>query len=190
MVAWPPTWRTRALESAGIPVTTGTLAVIKAWKDSTPLSPVSNNPIGMPAGTLGAPRYLNTRYAIFPSISAFYQAFTSFARSSDGKRIVAAMLSENPYPETWRLISSLKWPGSLTETDYPAKLLDLTEQSYRDSVSATPPAGRKTSGQIGNNPQMHAAMVEQARSVAHAAQAFNDSTKAVQYLIRRHARNG
>lgn len=190
MASWPSTWRNLALQAASIPVNSDTLAILKAWKDSTPLQPYSNNPLGMPAGTSGAPKYLNTRYALFPSMATFYRVFAAWVNSHDGKNLVHAMTSETPYPATWRVISALKWPGSDTETDYPSALLDLTEQSYRDSVNAADATQRKTSGIVGKPSELAQGMVAQARSLHQAAQTFSDATKATQYLLRRHATNG
>lgn len=190
MPSWPSVWRVRALESAGIPANKDTLAIIKAWHDSTPLPVLTNNPIGMPAGSSGAPKYLHTKYAIFPSMSYFYAAFATFIASSDGRAVAQAMTSKQAYSATWRKISDLHWPGSITETDYPAALLDLTTASYRDSVKASDPSERKTSGQVGKDPISRNAIIAQARSTAQASRTFADSTKAVRHLIRKHGSNG
>jgi hypothetical protein len=190
MSSWPPIWRTRTLESADIPVTPNTLRVILAWHKSTPLPPLSNNPLGMPAGSSGAPSYLGTAYAIFPSMGMFYTAFTTWSKSYAGKQLVQAITTEAPFAATWRVVSGLGWPGSSTETDYPSALLDLTEQSYRNSVKATPLADRKTSGQVGKDPATRNEIIEQSRSINHATASIGNTRDAVKYLIRRHAKNG
>jgi hypothetical protein len=139
----------------------------------------------MPAGTAGAPKYLNTEYAIFPSMSAFYSALGKFAQSSRGAELKRSMISTSPYPATWRAISALSWPASKTETDYPAMLLDLTEASYRASIKATDPAERKTSGLVGVNVAANASVVEAARAVAQAANTINGAHAQMMHLLRR-----
>lgn len=190
MVSWPSNWQSQALSAAGIDVTAKSLKVMSAWRKSTLLDPWTNNPIGMPAmqgKTLPVP---GTRYAMFRSISDFYRAFAAFAKTTDGRKVVNAITSDVGYGPVWREIASLRWPGSVTETDYPAAILDLTEQSYRDSVSSSPVAERKTSGSPKAPIAVHQAMREQAKSITEATRAFTDARVAVRHLLRRHARNG
>lgn len=189
MPSWPSTWIASALDALGVPANHDTIAIMRAWKDSTPISPYSNNPVGMPFATLGAPRFAGTNYAAFGTIDGFYAALASFGRSAAGRKLARDMLSESPYAAVWRDISALKWPGSATETDYPAAILDLTTESYRASVNATIPSARKTSGEVIIPSLARSRVIEQARSVAQAAQAITDTNQAVTYLLRRHARN-
>jgi hypothetical protein len=166
------------------------LAVLAAWRSSTPLDPWTNNPLGMPPQVKGTGLVPHTGYAAFPSIADFYTAFAIFTKSNRGKAVKDAIAAEKPYGEIWRAIDVLNWPGGKTETDYPAKVLDMATQAYRDSVDATPHPERKTSG-VSHAPQsVHDAMRAQAASIHQATQAFSDSRKAVQYLIRKHASNG
>lgn len=190
MVSWPATWISMTLDASGIPSTADTRAIMKAWKDSTPLPPYTNNPIGMPAGSSGAPQLLTSGYALFGSMDMFYAAFTAFIKSYQGKRLVTAMISSNPYPETWRVISTLKWPGSVTETDYPALLLDMTSDSYRESVSVSQGGSRKTSGVIGQEPPNKSAVIANARNLAQAGQSISDATELMRHLIRNGRENG
>jgi hypothetical protein len=190
MATWPSAWRVKALESAGIPVNADTLKVMKAWKDSTPLPVFTNNPVGMPYGSRKSVRYMGTTYGMFASMADFYAAFAMFASTTGGRLVVSAMSGQSVFPAAWRAISSLEWPASKTETDYPSALLDLTDSSYRESISATPVLARKTSGTVGRDPALRNVVIAHARSLTEAAKTFNDATTATRFLIRRHARNG
>jgi hypothetical protein len=172
-VDYPSIWPTGALTEANLDVTPESIAILRAWQASTPLSPYSNNPIGMPAGVLGAKRYAGTSYAAFTSLPQFYKAFASFCESYDGGKLWSALKAQHPYSAAWRVISGLGWPGSDTETDYPSALLDLTTEAYRASVKAADPADRKTSGLVGIDAHVKAQVIEQARAVSQAAQALN-----------------
>lgn len=185
MTSWPTNWIGKALASLNVPPNGDTIAIIRAWKNSTPLPPYSNNPLGMPKGTSGAPAYLNTPYAIFPSMTKFYAALATFGQSQAGKSLTLAMHGDAPFPATWRAIASLQWPGSATETDYPSAVLDLTTASYRASVNATPKPDRKTSGALVASPDSKAQVLGNARALADAARAFDNANHAVTHLIRR-----
>ena len=139
---------------------------------------------------MGAPKYLNTAYAIFPSMEAFYAAFRALISSGAGVKIMQAMTSQNPYPASWRAISSLSWPGAKTETDYPAEILDLSGTAYRKSVKATPKENRKTSGTVGGSAADKAAvlagMSEVHKSIANAA----TTRDAIRAILRRTGHSG
>lgn len=190
MPTLPNTWITQALEAAGINVTTQTIAIMRAWYASTPLPPYVNNPIGMPAGASGSPGFLNTGYAMFATPSAFYAAFATFIRTYQGGILARDMTADNPYPAAWRAIASLNWPGSTTETDYPAALLDLTSASYRESVAASAPSARRTSGVIGQAAPNKSAVIENARNLANAASAVSGASNMVRYLLQNGGSNG
>lgn len=181
---WPSNWITSVLEAAGVPVTQSTMTIMRAWYASTPTPLYTNNPIGVPAGTLGASELLNTGYALFATIGVFYRAFAAFSETYQGQRLIADMQSENPYPATWRAIHSLNWPASRTETDYPAALLDLTEASYRESVGASDATQRKTSGMVGAAAPNKNLVIEGARNLATAGQAITGATELVQHLLK------
>jgi hypothetical protein len=186
---YPPNWITAALAAADLSITPGSLAIMRAWAKSTPISAYANNPIGMPAGTLGANPYAGTRYAAFTSMAGFYAAFASFMESYQGGRVHNAMLAQYPYGAAWREISNLNWPASQTETDYPSALLDLTTQAYRDSVKATPVPDRKTSGTVGTPSHVKRQVIEQARMTANAVLALNAADAALTYTLRRNRGN-
>lgn len=190
MAGWPSNWISRTLESGDIPVTEDTKAIIKAWGKSTPLPPYTNNPIGIPASFHGKVRYMGTGYAMYPTMGSFYSTFKAFMQTFQGQGIMSALTSDKPYPVSWRTIHALGWPGSLTETDYPAYVLDLTTVAYRESVNATPAARRSTSGIVGKDVANNASIMAQTRSMVQAAQNVKDGAAAINLMIRRHARNG
>lgn len=190
MASWPTNWKHRTLEEAGITVSPRALKVLSAWRQSTPLDPWTNNPLGMPAKITRTAKVPGTEYGLFRSTVGFYVAFAKFLKTTPGMAIVSELESDKGYGPTWRAINGLKWPAFHTETDYPAKVLDLASEAYRQSVSASDPSERKTSGTARAPAAVHDAMRQQAASLSEAAKTFSDSVKAVQYLIRRHARNG
>lgn len=190
MTTWPSNWKTRTLETAGIPVSAKALKALGAWRQSTPLDPWTNNPLGVPANMTKHAKVPGTQYAMYRSINDFYGAFAKFIKTSKGQELLSELISDNGYGAVWRIISSLRWPATDTETDYPAKVLDLASESYRQSVNASDPPSRKTSGTVKAPTAVHDAMRAQAESITQAANAFGDATKAVRYLIRKHARNG
>jgi len=190
MPSWPPDWITQVHAVPLIDVSGQSINVFRAWKKSTPLPPLSNNPLGMPVHSSGAPSYLGTKYAIFPSMTAFYVAFAAFAQTDAGKRLIGEITGSGGYPAAWRAISSLNWPGSLTETDYPAEVLDLCAESYRDSVAASVARNRKTSGMVGTDPGIKATVMAQAASVHEALSRSRDAAEATRMIIRRAQGNG
>jgi hypothetical protein len=141
-------WQVNALAALQTPGNDATYAIMSAWQRSTPLPPYSYNPLGTPAGMAGSKAYLTTRYSGYGSIGMFYAALSKFAATESGKRLARSMTADDPYPATWQVIASLKWPASATETDYPAVLLDMTSAEFRQSVNATARPFRKTSGLV------------------------------------------
>lgn len=184
MTSWPSRWRTLLLDAAGIPITEETMAILKAWNQSTPLPPYTHNPLGMPKGLHGASGYLNTGYGMFPTMKMHTAAFVAFTKTYPGQVLIRAMTGDKPHPVTWRVISNLGWPASKTETDYPAKLLDLTEQSYREYVKATPPAQRKTSGTVGVNAGTKDEVMAHHRAMVNAVAATGYSKAAIAATLR------
>lgn len=190
MASWPSNWKNRALGSLGVPVTPSTLKVMTAWQQSTPLDSWTNNPLGMPAITGKIAAVPGTRYAMFRSISDFYTSLTQFSKTPYGQSVVSALSGDVSYGPVWRAIAALGWPGSVTETDWPARVLDLAGEAYASSVGARPAAQRRTAGKPKAPATVHEAMRHQANAVVQAAAAFKDSKTAVQHLIRGHARYG
>jgi hypothetical protein len=190
MTSYPSNWVSMALGALQAPVTGATIAVMRAWSKSTPLVSSANNPIGMPAGSSGAPKFLNTGYAIFPSMSSFYVALHAFARTSKGAALTNALSQEIPAPVTWRTIDGMGWPGSATETDYPGAVLDLTSATYRLQVSAAERPARKTSGMVGAKAATMTTILNQARSLHSATQTIADASARSAELLRRHGKDG
>lgn len=190
MTSWPSNWKSQALDALGIPASPKALSVMTAWAKSTPLQPWTNNPLGMPGRVKRDTLVPGTVYAWYPSITEFYAALLAFGRTPSGQVVAREIMSDDGYGPTWRAIAGLEWPGSKTETDYPSAVLDLAEQSYRDSVTTTSPGDRKTSGLPKGPPDTHTPMVQQARSIVEAANAFNNAHDAVRFLIRRHVSRG
>lgn len=190
MTSWPATWRSRVLEAAGIRVTPHALEVLRAWQRSTPLPVFTNNPVGMPASSRGAMDYMRTGYAMFTTPEKFYAAFGAFAATTPGRNLAHAIADEGNYAAAWRAVSSLGWPASATETDWPGALLDLTEESYRQSVASADPSARKTSGTVGAPAHVKATAISHASSVAAAIRTMTDAQSATQQMLRRHGRDG
>ena len=182
---WPASWIKSALDAAGIPVTDDTVKVMRAWNQSTPIPPMTNNPIGMPSGTLGAPRYLNTAYAIFPSMAAFYAAFKAFSKSHAGATLALAITSKTPFSQSWRSIASLAWPASKTETDYPSAILDLTSEQFRLKVQASDKSNRKTSGTVGTSQDDKAAVISGMMAAHQVTASGLAGREAVRAMIRK-----
>lgn len=190
MAGYPSNWVSMALGALGVPVTGSTIAVMRAWSKSTPLPVIANNPIGMPKGSSGAPAYMSTGYAIFPSMTGFYVALHAFARTQKGLTLANALSQDVPASATWRAVSGMSWPGTATETDYPSAVLDLTSATYRQSVQATAPSARKTSGVVGPRPTPSPTILNQARSLHQVADTVNSASERVAELLRRHGKDG
>ena len=190
MAGYPSNWVSMALGALQAPVNGATIAVMRAWSKSTPLPVLANNPIGMPRGSSGAPAYMTTGYAIFPSMTAFYVALHAFARTYRGQALTNALSQDIPAPPTWRAVSGMDWPGSATETDYPSAVLDLTSDAYRASVGATATAARKTSGVVSSRPTPSPTILNQARSLHQVAQNIGSASERVAELLKRHGKDG
>lgn len=149
--SWPDGWRSAVLMDAGLPVTGFTLKALQAWADSTPILTYTNNPLGMPYVQGSTAQLMRTGYAMFPTMAMMRDRFTKFVSSHTGAALHDAFALGEKYSEVWRAVHALKWPANTTETDWPSAVLDLTSESYRESVqSVASPADRKTSGAIGN----------------------------------------
>lgn len=152
MVAQPVNWIASATEILGARNPDQAGEILRAWQSSTPLPPNASNPLGMPASSRGATSWHGTGYACFDDLAGFLAALTDFAVSYAGQGVTRALNSDLPWRNTWQAVAALGWPASKTETDYPAAVLDNTGDSYRESVGATLPEDRKTSGLVGGMP--------------------------------------
>lgn len=184
MAGWPSDWRQRSLRAAGVPVSVWALGVLTAWCKSTPVAPWTNNPLGLPARPGGPPRALDTPYGVYPSIAAFAHDFGVLLHGSKGIALQHELISANSLASAWREIHGLKLPANQTETDYPAVLLDMVEEQYREKLSRRKVSERKTSGVTTATPETHDAVRRQAIALHKAAIAFTDGRKAMQHIVR------
>jgi hypothetical protein len=181
---WPEGWRETTLRASGVPVTQFALDVLSAWRQSTPVIPQTLNPVGMPWKGTTYPSWLGTPYALFPGVTAFSDEFRRFTRTPRGNRVLHALISADSLSETWRAIADLPWPAAATETEYPAVLLDMLEQSYRDSVAGRPKGRRRTTGIVQAPADVHTAMRHQSRLLHYAASNMSDASKAIAHIMR------
>lgn len=157
MYSWTPGWQRVIVHMTGLGPSADLEEIIAAWGKSTPISPHSNNPLGMPAGTSGAKPYAGTQYARFDSMTEFYDAFGTWLDTQDGRNVMRSLASICAAIHMHKTISELGWPASATETDYPAALLDMCPAEYQADAASAEPQNRRTSGLV----------IDQ-----HAAQAF------------------
>lgn len=146
MTNWPSSWRENTLRMSDIPISDFALNVLHLWEQSTPTDRWTNNPLGVPAEGYAAPRALGSPYAAFPSMNAFFKAFTTAAHAGNGKPLYTMLGTSENHAEAWRVIHSLNWPANLTETDHPVKVLDKTDEGVRERIQSTKPGERKTVG--------------------------------------------
>lgn len=190
MASWPGNWKQQVMSAAGIQPTEKALKALTAWQQSTPLDPWSNNPLGMPAKLGAVAPIPGTRYAMFRGFGDFIKAYGQFAKTSLGRAVTDAITSSGGYGPVWRAIAATGWPAGATETDWPAKVLDLAGEAYVSSVASAPAAARKSAGKPRAATAVHEVMKAQAASIHHAAAAFSNATDATRFLIARHARYG
>lgn len=184
MSDWPQGWREATLKASGITVTPFALDVLSAWRRSTPLVPVTYNPLGMPARGTSNVRYLGTAYALFPGITAFSAAMALFLASPRGAGVRHALEAAERHSDAWRAVHALGWPATATETDYPSALLDMVEQRYRDKLASRDTARRRTAGTQKAAPDVHEGARHQAVILHHAAANISDARQAIQFVLR------
>jgi hypothetical protein len=185
MAGWPEGWRERVLRQTGVPKTQFALDVLSAWRQSTPTEPWTNNPLGMPARGSNVPRALDTQYGAFVTINAFADAFKHAMKLPQNQNLVHVLIAADSLTAAWREIHGLGWPANATETDYPAVLLDMVEQAFRDKINAVAKRERKTAGTQLASPAQHADIRSQGYALHHAAKHFADGKKAIDFIVRR-----
>lgn len=190
MSQWPTGWREHTLRAAQLQPTQFMLDVLKHWEASTPTARWTNNPLGIPSHGYGAPRAFNSPYAAFPTMRAFYDAFAKAAHNDRGKPLFTMLGTQEKHSEAWRVIHKLGWPGNETETDYPAKLLDVLTDDALSKLKISKPSERKTVGIIPDAADQHAIVQAQSAALHHATQHINDASRAIGYVIQRLGRNG
>lgn len=177
--SWPGGWRSAVLTQAGLPVSEFTLKCLQAWSDSTPILPYTNNPLGMPYVKGKTSQLMRTGYAMYAVMGDMRDAFAAFISSPAGSAIHDALALGEKYPEAYRAVHALPWPANTTETDWPSALLDLTSESYRQSVqSVTSPGDRRTSGTIGTQTGFGDGSGMSSRNAVSAIRAIQDATTA------------
>lgn len=180
---WPDGWITATLKDADIPVNDFTISASSAWQRSTPMLPYTNNPFGLPAVRGKTLELMRTGYAMYPTMGDFRTAFAALIASPAGQALHDALVLDETYSSVWRAVRGLGLPANATETDYPSAVLDMTSQSYRDSVeTVSNPADRKTSGTYGSQTAFGDVSGLAARSSAQTAMTLQNATSAVQSI--------
>lgn len=182
---WPTRWRQQVLEALEIPVSQHGLNVLKAWKDSTPLEPYSNNPLGLDAKRANLPKVGGTNYAQFRSLSHFRSEIVRLGNTVAGHKVKAALTEGATYSEAWHAIRALNTPGKHSEDDYPTHVLALASKAYEEGAPKRKTGRRKTTGVVNKPPTPHEGARMQAQALHHAAQHFQDHTKAINYIVKR-----
>jgi hypothetical protein len=182
---WSDGWREATLNAADIEVTQFALDVLNYWQQATPTTPWTNNPLGMPSAGYGAPKALNTAYAAFPTMDAFRKAFSVAVHAGTGKPLLSALATQDKLTVAWRAIHGLKWPANLTETDYPATILDAVTDGSTPPVKTSKPSDRKTVGLAPKQTDVHAAIKAQGAALYHAANNISNATDAIRYITQR-----
>lgn len=183
MAGWPSNWRELTLRAAGIPKTQFALDILSQWRQSTPVDPHTNNPLGMPAKGNHVPRVLNTAYAAFPTMQAFYAAFKRFMHANSGKALLHELISAQSQTATWREIHALNWPANATEKDHPVAVLDKVTEKYRATVTARPRGTTVTTGITHAAPDVHEAVQLQAAVLYKAATSFDKVSDAIAHIV-------
>jgi hypothetical protein len=185
MSRWPTAWREMALMHSGIEVTPHALDVLRDWHLSTPTQPWTNNPLGLPALGNDVPEAMGTPYGAFPTHVSFRAAFKKLVDSGGHMPVAHALQDGTTIARAWRTINGLNLPGSSTETDYPAVLLDRTTERYRTKVQAVPVSERKSMGPGTPPVDMSHPVLNAARGIHVAARDMKDLNQSIQYLLQR-----
>lgn len=187
---WPDGWKENALRAAKIPISDFAVNVLHHWEQSTPTDRWTNNPLGMPTAKYATPRALNSPYAAFPTLQAFYKAFGTAAHEGHGKPLYTVLGTSEKHAEAWRVIHALNWPANLTETDHPSALLDLIDEKVRKALKVKPASERKTVGVTPQPSGQHAAIRAQSQALHHAANNFSSGPLAIAYIVRSMGHHG
>ena len=184
MTTWPTGWRETILRASGIPKTQFALDVLSAWEKSTPTDAWTANPLGMPVVKGKSVPAAFTAYAAFGTMQDFYDAIKQAFAVMPGKAVVHELISADDHAATWRNIHAMKWPGNLTESDYPHVLLDMVSTKYRDKMTTRALGTSKTTGSVNAPPITHDAIRAQNLAMHHAATAFTNTADAINYLVK------
>jgi hypothetical protein len=163
-----------------------TIKGLKAWSDSTPILPYTNNPLGMPAVKGRTLELMRTGYAMFVTMGDFRFAFAEFVKSPAGHAVHDALALDEKYSVLWRAVHALAWPAAGTETDWPSAVLDLTSESYRQQAqSVASPDERKTSGVLGTQTAFGDGAAMSSRAAASVVTSIQQAQTAFQQGMRR-----
>lgn len=184
MNTWPTAWRELTLVHINVPVSQHAMDVLRDWHLSTPTQPWTNNPLGLPAAGNGVPEALGTPYGAFPTHAAFRTALKRIADDGGHMPLVHALHQDATVAKAWRTISALGLPGSSTETDYPAVLLDRVSESYRAKLQTVPTEGRKSMGPGPGPVDMSHPVLQAAQGIHHATNNMHDLNQAIRYLLQ------
>lgn len=179
MSDWPDGWLSAVVADLGANSSAFIKSALTAWEESTPVPTYTNNPFGMPYVKGVSSQLFSSGYAMFPSMAQFRARFVAFVYSPDGSAVKDALLITEKLGPLWRAVHALKWPGNNTETDYPAKMLDLMTAKTRESLQTTQPADRKTSGIIGYSPTVENGADKIGKSLQRAANAALGASNAL-----------
>lgn len=185
MNQWPSGWQRAALKHAGITPTDFAESIMTAWCKSTPTDPWTNNPIGLPAHENGAPRALDTRYALFHTTTQFRDAFKRLLASPQAAELRLILTEGSGHGQAWREISQLGLPASDTETDYPSAILDMLDTKYRATLTQVEPKDRKGQVRTTRNSIDSMAVGRQQRALYEAARTGMQGAAAMGHIVRR-----
>lgn len=190
MTTWSDGWREALLTAAGIEVNQFALDVLNYWEQATPTQSWTNNPLGIPAAGYGVPKAFNTAFGAFPTPDAFRQAFNKAVHDGVGKPLLSALATQDKLTVAWRAIHALNWPGNLTETDYPATILDAVTDGSTPDAKVSSPADRKTVGLSPQRTDVHSMIQNQGAALHHAVNNISSAADAIKYVVQRMNGNG
>lgn len=182
---WPTRWRQDLLRDLNIPESPFALDVLSAWRQSTPLEPWTNNPLGLDAKNSARPSLYTTAYAVFPAMSDFRSEMLRLSSTTSGKRVCTLLEHGDRFSEIWHAIRNMNTPGKATESDYPHKVLDLAAKAYEKNMPPRSKGKRKTTGVVSPRQAPHHVMSEQARALHHAAHNMDNVADGIAYIIKR-----
>jgi hypothetical protein len=190
MTTWPDGWREALLGAAGIEASQFALDVLNYWAEATPTQGWTNNPLGIPAAGYGAPRAFSTPYAAFPTPDTFRVAFTKAVHSGPGKPLLSALATQDKLTVAWRAIHQLKWPANLTETDYPATILEAVTEGATAGLKVSKSTDRKSVGTTPTRTDTHAMIQAQGQALHHAVNNISGATDGMNYVLQRMRNHG
>lgn len=190
MPRWESGWREYALRHAGLEPTQFAVDVLNDWMESTPTQPWTNNPLGFPQHGYSPTRAMKSPYAAFPTMPHFHDAFKRLLSTKSAHELRLALSGDGAYAEVWRAVNSLKWPANGTETDYPSRVLDRTEASYRETAQSVRPEHRSTVGLGPASSGAHRDSAHQLLALHEAATRFDDLNSALRHIQGVMNRNG